>query len=88
MRRLGAQVSSAGENAAHEATVVRAHRALWASPSHRSNLLDARFTAMGIGIARDDDGSSWICETFADFAEPGIAFRADHSAIFHQAGWR
>jgi hypothetical protein len=70
---------------------VRAHRALWASPSHRSNLLDARFTAIGVGVARDEqDGSSWICETFADFAEPGIARHPelDETAIFHQAGWR
>lgn len=93
LRKLGAQVAVAGENVAHEDTVVRAHRALWASPSHRSNLLDARFTAMGIGIARDDDGSSWVCETFADFAEPGIARHEppedpDRGAIFRQAGWR
>ncbi len=73
LRRLGVQAAVAGENVAHEATVVRAHRALWASPSHRSNLLDEHFTSMGVGIVRDEDGSSWICETFADFAEPGIA---------------
>jgi hypothetical protein len=73
LRKLGAQVAVAGENVAHETTVVRAHRALWASPSHRENLLDPRFTTFGIGIARDDEGSLWICEIFADFAKAGIA---------------
>jgi uncharacterized protein YkwD len=54
-----------GENVAHAADTVHAHRALWASPSHRSNLLDTRFDAIGIGVARDGDGTIWVCELFA-----------------------
>lgn len=54
-----------GENVAHASDAAHAHRALWASPSHRSNLLDPRFDAIGIGVARDDDGSIWVCELFA-----------------------
>jgi hypothetical protein len=54
-----------GENVAHASDAAHAHRALWASPSHRSNLLDPRFDAIGIGVARDDDGTLWVCELFA-----------------------
>jgi uncharacterized protein YkwD len=54
-----------GENVARAASVQRAHRALWASPSHRGNLLDPRFSAVGIGVVRDPDGSVWACEVFA-----------------------
>lgn len=58
-----------GENVAHATTVVRAHRALWSSPSHRSNLLHHRFTSVGIGVAEDTDGSVWVCELFGRFLE-------------------
>jgi uncharacterized protein YkwD len=54
-----------GENVAHASDAAHAHRALWASPSHRSNLLDTRFDAIGIGVARDEDGTLWVCELFA-----------------------
>jgi uncharacterized protein YkwD len=59
-------VLAAGENVAHALDVTRAHRALWASPSHRENLLEARFDRVGIGTAVDADGSVWVCEVFAD----------------------
>jgi len=55
----------AGENVAHATSVVRAHRALWASPSHRSNLLNRGFSRWGLGVVADDDRSLWICELFA-----------------------
>lgn len=63
----GLQVRTAGENVARALTLPRVHRALWASPSHRSNLLDRRFEALGIGIVRDADGTVWAAEVFADF---------------------
>jgi len=44
---------------------VLAERALWASPSHRENLLLPRFDRVGIGVARDPDGTLWVCQTFA-----------------------
>jgi uncharacterized protein YkwD len=60
-------VLAAGENVAHALDVTRAHRALWASPSHRENLLQPRYDRIGIGIAEDPDGSIWVCEVFAEF---------------------
>jgi uncharacterized protein YkwD len=62
-------VLAAGENVAHALDITRAHRALWASPSHRENLLQPRFDGVGIGIALDADGSIWVCEVFADFPD-------------------
>jgi uncharacterized protein YkwD len=60
-------IRAAGENVAHAADVRRAHRALWASPSHRGNLLHPRFDSVGIGVATDSDGSVWVCQVFGDF---------------------
>ncbi len=55
----------AGENVAHAADVTRGHRVIWQSPSHRDTLLDPRFDTVGVGLARDPDGSLWLCEIFA-----------------------
>jgi uncharacterized protein YkwD len=82
LRRLGVSITSAGENVAHEMSLARAHRALWWSPSHRGNLLDPRFHELGVGVARDPDGSLWICELFADFADTGIVSPAGGPSIF------
>jgi uncharacterized protein YkwD len=54
-----------GENIALAPTVVAAHRALWASPSHRANILHATFTRVGIGITRDPKGMIWVTEDFS-----------------------
>lgn len=59
------EVRWAGENVAHASDPLRVHRALWASPSHRSNLLDRRFSRWGLGVAKDADDSLWVCELFA-----------------------
>ncbi len=67
-RLRGVSVSRFGENVAHAADVRGAHRILWASPSHRGNLLDPSFDAVGVGVDRDEDGSVWVCEVFGDFA--------------------
>ena len=63
----GIDFKATGENVARAKTLERAHRALWASPSHRGNLLLRRFEAIGVGVVRDDDGSVWVCEIFADY---------------------
>jgi uncharacterized protein YkwD len=55
----------AGENVAHAATVPLAHRALWASPSHRANLLGREFDHLGVAVVRDEHGDAWAVETFA-----------------------
>jgi uncharacterized protein YkwD len=54
-----------GENVAHAATVALAHRSLWASPSHRANMLRRDFDCVGVAAARDERGDVWVVETFA-----------------------
>jgi uncharacterized protein YkwD len=82
LARGGIQATLVGENVAHESSAVRVHRALWASPSHRENLLDPRFGALGVGVARDTDGSLWVCETFTDFGGTGIVSAREPYSVF------
>lgn len=63
---LGLSPRVVGENVARAETPERAHRAIWASPSHRGNLLEARYDSLGVGAVRGPDGL-WVCEVFADF---------------------
>jgi uncharacterized protein YkwD len=72
LRRAGVEAVRPGENVAHARTVERAHRVLWASPSHRGNLLDPGFSKLGVGVARGPDGSVWVSEVFADSDAAGI----------------
>ncbi len=75
--RAGLVARAVGENVAHAPDAARAHRMLWASPSHRANLLEPSFDAIGIGAARDDDETLWVCELFADVrASRGAEARA------------
>ena len=53
-----------GENVAHAASLAAAHRMIWASPSHRVNVLSRRFDTVGIGVTRGKDGSVWCVELF------------------------
>ena len=62
--RLGARLL--GENVAYDGSIDAAHRALMASPPHRANILDGRFTVIGIG-AQLRDGTWWVTE---DFLQP------------------
>ncbi len=61
----GLTARSLGENVAHAATVTLAHRSLWASPSHRANMLRRDFDRVGVSAARDERGDVWVVETFA-----------------------
>lgn len=63
--RAGIVATALGENVAHAMDVGGAHRTLWASPSHRGNLLDPRFDSVGIGTVLGNDGTLWVSEIFA-----------------------
>ncbi len=41
-----------------------AHKSLMASPCHRENILEPRFTKVGVGLYRDSDGRFWVTEMF------------------------
>jgi uncharacterized protein YkwD len=62
----GVSFRVSGENVASASTLQRAHRALWASPSHRGNVLEARFARVGLGVRRSDDGRVWVTELFVE----------------------
>jgi uncharacterized protein YkwD len=57
-----------GENVAHARSLPRVHRALWDSPAHRGNLLDAGFDAVGLGVVEEPSVGVWVCELFVDHA--------------------
>jgi uncharacterized protein YkwD len=61
----GLHAREIGENVAHAQSVVLAHRALYASVSHRENLLRAAFTRIGVAVLGDPDGSVWVAEVFS-----------------------
>lgn len=62
----GIKYKATGENVAMALTVPRLHRVLWASPSHRENLLLRRWDEVGIAIAERDDGSLFATQLFLD----------------------
>ena len=53
-----ASVSDATYNSAY------AHTALMNSPGHRANILEPRFTKVGVGLFRDPAGRFWVTEMF------------------------
>lgn len=64
LEAAGIDARETGENVAHAPTLALAHRALYASPSHRSNMLRSEFDALGVGVVMDTDGSVWVSELF------------------------
>jgi hypothetical protein len=61
----GLDANLVGENVARSTSLVRAHRALYASPSHRLNLLRADYTHVGTAAVTATDGAVYVCEVFA-----------------------
>jgi uncharacterized protein YkwD len=45
------------------------HRALMNSPGHRGNILEPRFTKIGIGVYRTAKGEFWVTEMFSRASE-------------------
>lgn len=65
LQSAGIRVRMAGENCASARSPEHAHRAVWASPSHRGNLLLDQFTKVGISVVKSPDGTVWVTEMFA-----------------------
>ncbi len=64
-QEAGLSARSLGENVARAQSLAAAHRALFESPSHRMNLLNATYNQVGLGIARTETGDIFVCEVFA-----------------------
>jgi hypothetical protein len=56
--------SARGENVAFSGTMEATHWAFMHSAGHRANILDPRFTAVGIAVVHDLNGTSWVTEDF------------------------
>lgn len=65
IKAAGIKAHVAGENVASAGSLENAHRALWASPSHRGNLLLDKFTHVGVAVVRARDGMVWVTEMFS-----------------------
>jgi len=66
VEEAGLRPQATGENVALAKTVPRLHRVLWASPSHRENLLLRRWDEAGIAVIEKDDGTLLATEVFID----------------------
>jgi uncharacterized protein YkwD len=73
MDQAGIAAMESGENVAHAADAPAAHRVLWFSPSHRTNMLHARFSRVGVAAVRDSAGSLWVTQVFAGRDVPAQA---------------
>ncbi|WP_437688075.1 CAP domain-containing protein [Sorangium sp. So ce176] len=65
LNAAGYKATIAGENVASSSTTEGAHRAIWASPSHRGNLLDRRYGRTGVAVVRDASGRVWVTQLLA-----------------------
>jgi uncharacterized protein YkwD len=61
----GYKAKVAGENVVSSDTPENAHRAIWASPSHRGNLLMRDYAKAGVAVVRGAAGRVWVTQLFA-----------------------
>ncbi|MEK7528482.1 MAG: S-layer homology domain-containing protein, partial [Patescibacteria group bacterium] len=65
-RRKEADITtSVQENLAKAATIRYSHEGLMRSPIHRANILDPRWTRVGLGVARSEQGYIFVSEEFS-----------------------
>lgn len=72
--RAALAAKALGENVAQNSSIDDAHRRLMASPGHRANVLDGRFSVIGIGVVRDGNGRLFVTEDFV--APKAVAVKA------------
>ncbi len=63
MKKFGISYRTAGENIALNSSVEKAHTALMNSEGHRANILNPKFTHIGIGIV-SKGGSLYFTQEF------------------------
>ncbi len=61
----GLRFNRSGENVAYNTDFNGIHQEWMDSPPHRENILDPRFTLVGIGVVKGDDGVYWATQDFA-----------------------
>jgi uncharacterized protein YkwD len=65
----GLNWKSLGENVGYSSptgvTLKTIHNLFVSSAPHRANLVNSKFTHMGVGVAKDSKGRVWVAEVFA-----------------------
>jgi len=64
---LGTDWKFAGENVGRGLTVTSLMDAFMASETHRANILDSRFTHVGVAVVPHDEGRMYTTHRFAQF---------------------
>lgn len=66
----GLRWTALGENVAYSSktsnTLLTIFNMLKSSAGHRANMVNSRFTHMGVGVATDTSGRVWVAQVFAD----------------------
>jgi len=55
--------------------VQRGHSAFMNSPTHRENVLFARFEKIGVGVVKNERGEFWVTQMFLASTDPLLASR-------------
>lgn len=85
------KASARGENVAYNGDIDNTHARLMASAGHRANILDPRFSAVGIGVVLAPDGRYFVTQDFIQptgvpvAARPAAASRASAPAVPRKA---
>jgi uncharacterized protein YkwD len=66
MRERGISFGYAGENLAINTSVAGAEQAFMNSPGHRANILNPRYTQVGIGVRHSRSGSVYVVQEYTD----------------------
>ena len=65
MKNFGIQYSSAGENIAYGQPTATSVMTGWMnSPGHRANILNSSYTEIGVGLAKNSDGTCYWTQQF------------------------
>lgn len=64
IREVRPDICMFGENVSKHTSIDYSLGDLMLSPGHRSNILNTRFTEIGVGIVRGDDGFLYITQEF------------------------
>jgi uncharacterized protein YkwD len=64
MAAVGIDFPNAGENIAVSPDVATAHKMLFNSPKHKENILNPKFTEVGIGVRPDSRGGVYLVQEF------------------------
>jgi uncharacterized protein YkwD len=56
--------ATVAENVGYGSSLEQVHAALMASPGHRANILNPRYTLIGVGVTWDASGLLWLTQNF------------------------